>query len=78
MIKDYVMLTIWQWRIVGRFERIFAFELCSNIDAEIKGSIMSIKNPISGQIKVDHVDEIIMDDPKIDQSKIKIIQNDQG
>ena len=39
---------------------------------------MSIKNPISGQIKVDHVDEIIMDDPKIDQSKIKIIQNDQG
>lgn len=55
-----------------------AFELCSNIDAEIKGSIMSIKNPISGQIKVDHVDEIIMDDPKIDQSKIKIIQNDQG
>lgn len=50
---------------------------CSNIDAEIKGSIMSIKNPISGQIKVDHADEIIMDDPKIDQSKIKIIQTDQ-
>lgn len=38
---------------------------------------MSIKNPISGQIKVDHADEIIMDDPKIDQSKIKIIQTDQ-
>ncbi|WP_242335662.1 DUF3737 family protein [Limosilactobacillus urinaemulieris] len=54
-----------------------AFELCSNIDVEIKGSIMSIKNPISGQIKVDHVDEIIMDDPKIDQSKIKITQTDQ-
>ena len=51
-----------------------AFELCTNIDAELKGTIMSIKNPISGKITVDHADEIIMDNPKIDPSKIQIIQ----
>lgn len=51
-----------------------AFELCTNIDAELKGTIMSIKNPISGKITVDHADEIIMDDPQIDSSKIQIIQ----
>lgn len=51
-----------------------AFEYCQNIDAEIKGSIMSIKNPISGQITVDQADEIIFDDPQIDRTQIKIKQ----
>ena len=49
-----------------------AFEYCKNIDAEIKGGIMSIKNPVSGKIKVDHIDEIIQDDPEIDFSKVRI------
>ena len=46
-----------------------AFEYCSNIDAEITTNVMSIKNPISGSIKVKSVDKIIFDDPEIDQNK---------
>lgn len=34
----------------------------SEVDADIKGNIMSIKNPKSGIIKVDSVDEIINED----------------
>jgi len=49
-----------------------AFEYCSNIDAEITTDVMSIKNPISGSIKVKSVDNIIFDDPEIDQNKTKI------
>ena len=56
-----------------------AFELCTNIDAELNGSIMSIKNPISGKIVVDHVDDIIFGGKPqtIDQSKIQIIERDK-
>lgn len=56
-----------------------AFELCTNIDAELNGSIMSIKNPISGKIVVDHADDIIFDGKPqtIDQSKIQIIERDK-
>lgn len=49
-----------------------AFEYCSNIDADITTNVMSIKNPISGTIKVDSVDNIIFDDPEIDPSKTDI------
>jgi len=49
-----------------------AFEYCSNIDAEITTNVMSIKNPISGSIKVKSVDNLIFDDPEIDQNKTKI------
>ncbi len=38
-----------------------AFENCTNVAAEIVGSIKSIKNPLSGSIKVDEVEEIIFD-----------------
>ena len=34
----------------------------SEVDADIKGNIISIKNPKSGVIKVDSVDEIINED----------------
>ena len=56
-----------------------AFELCTNIDADLNGSIMSIKNPISGKIVVDHADDIIFDGKPqtIDQSKIQIIERDK-
>ena len=53
-----------------------AFEYCTNINAHINSNILSVKNPISGQIIANHIDNIIQNDPKIDLSKIKIIQND--
>ena len=49
------------------------FERCSNIDADIKGHVISIKNPYNGIIKVDSVDEIILHDDIVDKSKTKII-----
>ena len=54
-----------------------AFEYCTNINAHINSNILSVKNPISGQIIANHIDNIIQNDPKIDLSKIKIIQNDE-
>lgn len=40
-----------------------AFER-SHVDATIRSSILSIKNPYSGRIFANHIDEIILDDPK--------------
>lgn len=51
-----------------------AFEYCRNIDAEITTDVMSIKNPISGNIRVASVGEIIMDDPTIDPQNTVITQ----
>ncbi len=48
----------------------FAFEK-SDVDAEVKSSVISIKNPKSGIIRVQHVDEVIMDDPEA-AAKIEI------
>lgn len=48
------------------------FEYCSNIEADIKSNVDSIKNPISGHIKVDSVGEIILDPTFIDPSLTKI------
>ncbi len=50
-----------------------AFEK-SDVEATIKGNVLSIKNPHSGTITVDSVNEIIMDDPKA-EGKI-IIRSD--
>lgn len=50
-----------------------AFELCSNIDADIKSNVISIKNPISGSIKALGVGDIILDKEMIDPSKTKIV-----
>lgn len=50
-----------------------AFELCSNIDADIKSKVISIKNPISGSIKALGVGDIILDKEMIDPSKTKIV-----
>lgn len=49
------------------------FEFCSNINAEINSEVDSIKNPISGTIKVKSVKELILEDKFIDKSKTKII-----
>lgn len=45
----------------------------STVDAEIKSNIVSVKNPISGSIKAEHIDEIIFDDDQIDKTKTEII-----
>lgn len=50
-----------------------AFEK-SDVEATVKGNVLSIKNPHSGTITVDSVNEIIMDDPKA-EGKI-IIRSD--
>ncbi|RHW52021.1 DUF3737 domain-containing protein [Bombilactobacillus bombi] len=53
-----------------------AFEYCSDIQAEINSDIISVKNPISGVIQAHHIGEIIQDDPKLDPTQTKIIQNE--
>ena len=50
-----------------------AFEY-SDVDADIVGNIISIKNPKSGTIKVDSVDEIINEDSIIDVNGKVIIK----
>lgn len=49
-----------------------SFELCSDVKADVTSVVDSIKNPISGEIKVKDVKEIIMDETLIDPSKTKI------
>jgi hypothetical protein len=43
----------------------------SEVDADIVGGIISIKNPKSGIIRVQQVDEVIMDDPEA-EGKIEL------
>ena len=49
-----------------------AFEYCSNINAEIKSHVISIKNPISGVITVDSLGELILDDDNVDHCKTTV------
>jgi hypothetical protein len=54
----------------------FAFEY-SDVNADISGSVISIKNPKSGTITVDHVDEIIREDAVMDcteQVRVREVQ----
>lgn len=48
-----------------------AFEY-STVDVSIDGKIDSIKNPISGIIRAQEIDDIILDDPKINTNDINI------
>ena len=48
------------------------FEFCENIDAEIVSVVDSIKNPYSGKIKVLGVKKLILENDKIDSSKVEI------
>ena len=48
-----------------------AFEY-STVDAELKGRILSVKNPAGGRIKAEQIDELILDSTKIDPSKTHI------
>lgn len=44
----------------------------SEVDATIKGSVMSVKNPISGKIVADEIDEILLTDDAIYPCECKI------
>ena len=49
------------------------FEYCDDIDADIVGNIVSVKNPLGGKIVADGFDEIIVDDDKVDHSKTQLV-----
>ncbi len=49
-----------------------AFEYAADIDADIIGSVISVKNPISGSITADEINELIMESTRIDPSKTSI------
>lgn len=49
-----------------------AFEYVENLKATIQSGIVSIKNPISGEISAETIGEIIFDDPMIDPCQTKI------
>lgn len=52
-----------------------AFEY-SNVEADIKGEVISIKNPKAGNIIVDHVEEVIWEDPVMECHGKVILRND--
>lgn len=49
------------------------FEYCSDVCANLKGKVDSVKNPISGEITADEFGEIIMESDKVDVSATKIV-----
>ena len=51
------------------------FELCENVNADIITHVDSIKNPLSGVIKVKSVGELIIDEKYVDRNKIKVLIN---
>ena len=55
-----------------------AFELCSNIEANVLTKIDSIKNPISGHIHAKSIDDIIFSHDMVDKDKtlIEVDNND--
>lgn len=50
-----------------------SFEYCTNIDAEVKGKIDSVKNPCGGRIKCDEIGQLILDATKVDVNATEII-----
>lgn len=54
-----------------------AFEY-STVDAEVKGRIDSVKNPISGRITADSIGGLIMEKDRIDPCRTEIICRDKG
>ena len=45
------------------------FERCSDVDATIASSIISVKNPYNGKIKAKSIGEIILDEDIVDKTK---------
>lgn len=48
------------------------FEYVSNVDADVVGTINSVKNPISGKIKAGEVNKLILDYAKVSPSETHI------
>ena len=48
------------------------FEFCEDLDVEVTTYVDSIKNPISGKIKVKDVGTLILDEKYVDRNKIKV------
>lgn len=51
-----------------------AFEY-SSVDVELTGGVQSVINPSEGTITADYINELIMDETKVDISKTRIILN---
>ena len=49
----------------------------ATVDADIRSSIVSVKNPTSGHIRAQQIGEIIFDDPAIDPSATRIELGDE-
>ncbi|HJE46210.1 DUF3737 family protein [Levilactobacillus namurensis] len=54
-----------------------SFEYCTDIDATIKTSIDSVKNPVNGQITAPKIGQIIFDDPAIDPKQTTITTQEE-
>ena len=54
-------------------ETDLAFEYCSELDVTLTSRVVSIKNPLSGIIRCEGYDALILDDDDIDHSKTEII-----
>ncbi|AVL00942.1 DUF3737 family protein [Pediococcus inopinatus] len=55
-------------------ETDLAFEYCRDIDADIQSNITSVKNPISGTIRAESIDEVILDSTKVDPEQTTIVK----
>lgn len=49
------------------------FEYCKNVDVDIKNTLASVKNPISGTIRSSKIIELILDDPDININDLKFV-----
>ena len=54
------------------FDTDLCFEFCEDVDVEVTTYVDSIKNPLSGRIKVKDVGVLILDEKYVDRSKIKV------
>lgn len=57
---------------------VLSFEYSSNVEAEIKGKIDSVKNPVSGTIKADEIGTLILNPKRCNPKLIKIECNKIG
>lgn len=55
-----------------------AFEYVENLHADIRSHIVSVKNPISGEIVADSIGQVIFDDPEIDPIATKMATRKGG
>jgi hypothetical protein len=50
-----------------------AFEYCSDIDADVRSTVDSVKNPISGRISAQHIEQLIRDERFVDPNRTEIV-----